>query len=384
MKKSLAALAIAGLFAGASMSAFAADAQVYGVLDTGLSFIHADADAAGTDASDTFKMTTGQEFGSRWGIRGSEDLGNGMKLGFILESGFESDTGSMEQNGRLFGREASLTLSGDFGALAVGRLPIFGSVLGANGLFRAIDPLFANYTQAFGSGAVTASMWTRVDNAISYRTPTFSGFTGYAMYSFKNDSKTDTTSREGMADSDRYASAAVRFQQGTVEAVLVADTTMYGNSRTGTRVHEDEGVTATLGGNYAFDGGVKLIAFGQYFEDQELSAAQRAAVVSAGLNALGDDAKYGFVTGYGFNLGVHVPLMGGVAKAMAGYRDMHNEKDVDFKRTMAAVGYDYNLSKRTAVYVMGGWSQEKVELNARKSEATPWGYELTAGMVHRF
>ena len=94
MKKSLAALAIAGLFAGASMSAFAADAQVYGVLDTGLSFIHADADAAGTDASDTFKMTTGQEFGSRWGVRGSEDLGNGMKLGFILESGFESSAAS--------------------------------------------------------------------------------------------------------------------------------------------------------------------------------------------------------------------------------------------------------------------------------------------------
>lgn len=389
MKKSIAALAVAGLFAGASMSAFAADAQVYGVLDTGLSFVHADPDAAGRDAADTFKMTTGQEFGSRWGIRGSEDLGNGMKVGFILESGFESDTGSMEQNGRLFGREASLTLSGDFGALAVGRLPIFGSVLGANGLFRAIDPLFANYTQAFGSGAVTASMWTRVDNAISYRTPTFSGFTGYAMYSFKNDSKTDTTNREGMADSDRYASAAVRFQQGPVEAVLVADTTMYGNGRTVARAHDDAGVTVTLGGNYAFDGGVKLLAFGQYFEDQELSTAQRAGIVSAGLGALtnpvtGSAVQYGFVTGYGFNLGVHVPFMGGVAKAMAGHRDMHNESDVDFKRTMAAVGYDYNLSKRTALYVMGGWSQEKVEVNATKTDATPWGYELTAGMVHRF
>ena len=54
MKKSLASLAVAGLFAGASMSASAADAQVYGVLDTGLSFVHADPDAAGRDAADTF------------------------------------------------------------------------------------------------------------------------------------------------------------------------------------------------------------------------------------------------------------------------------------------------------------------------------------------
>ena len=159
---------------------------------------------------------------------------------------------------------------------------------------------------------------------------------------------------------------------------------MYGNGRTAARAHDDAGVTVTLGGNYAFDGGVKLLAFGQYFEDQELSYAQRAGVVYAGLSALGTQAQYGFVTGYGFNLGVHVPFMGGVAKAMAGHRDMHNEKDVDFKRTMAAVGYDYNLSKRTAVYVMGGWSQEKVEVNASKTDATPWGYELTAGMVHRF
>ena len=383
MKKTLAALAVAGLFSGASMSAFAADAQIYGLIDTGLSYTHADPDQAGVDAADNLRVVTGQEFGSRWGIRGSEDLGDGLKLGFTLESGFESDTGKMEQNNRLFGREASLSLSGDFGALAVGRLPIFGSTLSANGLFRAIDPLFANYTQAFGSVHITASMWTRVDNAISYRTPTFSGFTGYAMYSFKNDAKSDAEAREGMADSDRYASAAVRFQQGPVEAVLVADTTMYGNARSAERAHDDSGVTVTFGGNYTFDAGVKVLAFGQYFEDQELNTAQRAGVVSSGLNAL-NSLQYGFVTGYGFNVGVHVPVFGGVAKAMAGHRDMHNQDDVDFKRTMAAVGYDYNLSKRTAVYVMGGWTQEKVEVNATNTEATPWGYELTAGMVHRF
>ena len=124
-------------------------------------------------------MENGQEFGSHWGLRGSEDLGNGLKLDFVLESGIESDTGNLDTNqgGRLLGREAQMTFSGSFGALSFGRMPIFGSVLGANGLFRAIEPLFANYTTGFSTSNATASMWTRVDNAIFYKTPTFAGFT---------------------------------------------------------------------------------------------------------------------------------------------------------------------------------------------------------------
>lgn len=91
---------------------------------------------------------------------------------------------------------------------------------------------------------------------------------------------------------------------------------------------------------------------------------------------------YGFVDGYGVSLGVNVPALGGVAKASIGYRDMENKIDVDFKRVIAALGYDYAISKRTAVYAMTGWSQEKVETAAM--EAKPNGYEFTAGIVHRF
>ena len=62
---------------------------------------------------------------------------------------------------------------------------------------------------------------------------------------------------------------------------------------------------------------------------------------------------------------------------------MDNTEDYDFTRWIAAVGYDYPLSKRTAVYVMGGYSQEKIEKKGVE-DATPNGYELTMGMVHRF
>ena len=100
--------------------------------------------------------------------------------------------------------------------------------------------------------------------------------------------------------------------------------------------------------------------------------------------AVTENKGYGFVDGYGVSLGVNVPAMGGVAKAQVAYRDMDNTEDVDFNRWYVALGYDYPLSKRTNLYAMTGFTQEKVENNVTKEEATPYGYELSVGIVHRF
>lgn len=111
MKKTLLAATILGAFACA---ASAANVQVYGLIDTSLSFVHSDADISGVDSKNSFTMENAEQFGSRFGLRGSEDLGNGMKVSFVLESGFESDTGALDtkQRGRLFGRESNVTVSG--------------------------------------------------------------------------------------------------------------------------------------------------------------------------------------------------------------------------------------------------------------------------------
>lgn len=380
MKKTLLAATILGAFACA---ASAANVQVYGLIDTSLSFVHSDADISGVDSKNSFTMENAEQFGSRFGLRGSEDLGNGMKVSFVLESGFESDTGALDtkQRGRLFGRESNVTVSGGFGDVTFGLIPIFGSVLGANGLFRALDPVTANYTVGFGSGFATASSMTRVDNAISYKTPTFAGFTGYAMYSFKVNGK-DGAGQEGDGSTDRYASLAVRYQQGPLEAVLIADQTRYGNDQ---YRGFDDGSTVTFGGNYTLDNGLKLIAFGQWFDSMILSTVARAGAAYDGITELLGDAGYGQVDGYGLSFGVNFPLAGGVAKASVNYRDMDNTDNVDFTRWTVAGGYDYPLSKRTTVYAMGGYSQEKVELNdAKNTEATPGGYQLVLGLLHRF
>lgn len=395
MKKSLIALAVAS--AAMAGSAYAANVEVYGLIDTSLAYVYADPDASGVDGSGKFTMENAREFGSRFGLRGSEDLGNGMKVGFVLESGIKSDSGELDQGGRLFGREAHINLTGDFGYLAFGLQPVFGSTLGQHGLFRAIDPLFANYTEAFGSGHASASMWTRVDNAVSYVTPTWAGFTFYGMYSFlQNDSTKEYNpgAREGSGEVDRYGALAARYQAGALESVLVWDMTTYGNERTTKPTDKygdniDHGMTATFGGNYTFGNGLKVLAFGQWFKDQELG--RRAGVMSGALKAHGivdgsGAGNYGFVDGYGVSLGVNYPIGGGVAKAQVAYRDMENQNDVEFNRWTIAAAYDYPLSKRTAVYAMTGYTQESMEgtVNSKKVDADPSGYEFTVGMVHRF
>ena len=96
-KKTLAAAALLGAFAG---SAVAADVTLYGVVDYGLQYTHVDSDKANTDAVDNFQLSSGNQSGARFGLKGSEDLGNGVKAGFHLENGFSADTGSLAQNSR--------------------------------------------------------------------------------------------------------------------------------------------------------------------------------------------------------------------------------------------------------------------------------------------
>jgi len=117
--KKIAVAVSAALIAG---SAMAADVTVYGVIDTGFSYTstrekvsdnYSDEYMNGYHSSTSekkFSMDSGNSAGSRWGLKGGEDLGNGYKVGFKLESGFSSDTGKGSDDG-LFNREATLSVS---------------------------------------------------------------------------------------------------------------------------------------------------------------------------------------------------------------------------------------------------------------------------------
>lgn len=177
MKKTLAALSVLGAFAGSSL---AADVTLYGVIDTGLVYQHADADLPDVDTVDTFQMKSGVTAGSRFGLKGTEDLGNGLKIGFVLENGFVSDTGSFTQNNRLFGREAQLNLSGAFGTVAFGRMGSLASGNGTFGLLGSLSPFGTSWGEYAANASTVMSGFDRYDNTVTYATPAFAGFKAYA------------------------------------------------------------------------------------------------------------------------------------------------------------------------------------------------------------
>ena len=168
MKKTLAALAVLGAFAG---SAMAADVTLYGLVDYGFSYEHVDGDTADKDAQDTFQMKSGQNSGSRFGLKGTEDLGNGLKVGFVLENGFTADDGKMDNSDRLFGRESNLFVTGAFGTLSFGRVGQLASSNGSYGLLGRVSPFSSGWGDSIGTKFVTANGWTRFDNTVTALAP---------------------------------------------------------------------------------------------------------------------------------------------------------------------------------------------------------------------
>jgi predicted porin len=185
MKRNLlggAALSTLCALAGAQTTpAMPSSVTLYGLIDVAVESIS----NVGTPGTTLVRMpsTTGS-LASRWGMRGSEDLGGGLKAVFALESGFAPDTGAAGQAGRLFGRQAYVGLSGDWGTVSLGRqyTMLFWSLLDAD----VIGPM------VFGLGSLDSYLPnTRADNALAWR-GTFNGLTLGATYSLGRDSANPT------------------------------------------------------------------------------------------------------------------------------------------------------------------------------------------------
>ncbi|WP_229258309.1 porin [Duganella rivi] len=149
---------------------------LYGVIDTGIERVN-HTNAAG-DAVTRMPTLTGT-LPSRWGVRGTEDLGNGASAVFQLESQFGPDTGAQGQGGRLFGRQAWLGLRGSFGTLSIGRQ--------SNMTFHALVK-----TDTVGPsihGVTNMDLYlpnARSDNALAYN-GVFNNFIVGASHSFGRD-----------------------------------------------------------------------------------------------------------------------------------------------------------------------------------------------------
>lgn len=152
-----------------------ATVQLYGIVDDAVTF------TTNQGGAHAWAQTSGVGQSDRWGLRGVEPLGNGLKAIFRLENGFTLNDGRFSQGGLEFGRQAFVGLASDrFGSLTFG---------------RQYDFMSTNLTQ-FSAGTVTPSVFgfhlgdldrlgaERLDNSVRYVTPEWGGLQLGALYSF--------------------------------------------------------------------------------------------------------------------------------------------------------------------------------------------------------
>ena len=146
-----------------------------------------------------------------------------MTVGFNLENGFNSDDGT-ETMSRLFGREASVHVAGKYGTLYAGREGKLISTAGAAAMGGIFSPFSVLWGDA-GIKAQTGTDWGRIDNSLTYVSPSFSGLEIRAQYSFKNDGT--KTGDENSSDVDRYAALGVSYKNGPAQFGLIGDYSMW-------------------------------------------------------------------------------------------------------------------------------------------------------------
>lgn len=181
MKKSLIACAALAVCGGAFAQS---SVQVYGVADVWLGSVKNEVSVGGVkDSLRNTKLNSGGISGSRFGFKGSEDLGGGLKANFTLEQGFDIDNGSQAESGKMFNRDAWVGLSGGFGALKFGRS------------YTAYDDVRGTNNNTFDS-ALSATPWipyaARGNNQIHFSTPDFGGVKAAVSYAF-GENKTSTS-----------------------------------------------------------------------------------------------------------------------------------------------------------------------------------------------
>lgn len=390
-KKTLACAALACTLVGASA---AADVTLYGVVDTGFAYNYTKTDDEA--ANHQFGMMTGYNNVSRFGLKGSEDLGNGYSVRFLLENGFNSDDGTLGNDGRLFGREAALTVAGPFGEVAFGRMGALASSLGTYDVVYGIaDSFWGGDNAILGLG-----ISTRYDNMVTYQSPKIAGFQLTMQHSFDNDTKADydpiTADKqhgdEGSQHVDRYNGIAISADLGSLKLVGAYELTKWAHNEYSGKFRDQHAFY--IGGNYDF-GVTKVFAMAQYFKGARTFGSTDITLTDivadqfpAAIRGFNDGIDY-----YGLHLGNVTHVAGGDLYAAVYYvdgdtSDLADEKTrlgkADFRYWAVDARYVYPLSKRTSVYGGAGYGEEKAELDDADLSGKKKIGQAYVGVTHRF
>lgn len=344
MKKSLLALAALGAFAGVAHAQ--SSVTLYGIIDEGFNI---NTNAGGKHL---YNLSSGVMQGSRWGLRGTEDLGGGLKAIFVLENGFDVNTGKLGQGGLEFGRQAYVGLSSPYGTVTLGRQ--YDSVVDFVGPLEAGDQ-WGGYIAAHPGDLDNFNNAYRVNNAIKFTSADYAGFKFGGLYSLGGVSG-DFSRNQIFSFGAGYNNGPLVLGVGYLN-VRNPNVSFFGNSTSGTVSGTVSNVSSPVYSGY-----------GSAHTYQVIGAGGAYTFGAATVGATYSNIKF-------YNLG------SSYASAFAGQTATFNNAEVNFKYQLTpalligtaydytqgskingnsaakyhqfSLGTDYFLSKRTDVYVIG-------------------------------
>lgn len=313
MKKSLIALAVLAA-SGAAMAQ--SSVTLYGIADVWVGSVKLD---NGATSVRTTEMVSGGVSSSRWGIKGSEDLGGGLKANFQFESSVGVDTGTSTG----FDRAANVGFSGGFGSVKFGKAGTAydDAQAGSVAMFDSDLSPVNGFTMASGlknAGAVFKSVQIvvgKASNQIYYQAPTFGGFSGAVSYALAEDANNVP------AGATATTALNLTYAAGPIAAQFAYQKEAVNNL-------PDDATYLRLGGSYNFGVATAKLQYGKVENFANVANAETTE----------------------WALGVDVPLSAALTLA-AGYATSEdNAAGGNQERDGYGVAVAYSLSKRTTVY----------------------------------
>ena len=309
MKKSLMALACASAFAG---SANAQSLTTYGIVDMG--FV---AESGGTVVKSQEKITSGAQSGTRLGFKGTEDLGSNMKALFVLETGIAADQGGFGYNtdftkNLAFARQGFVGLQNDAGTFTLGRqyTPFFLTL-------NAVADPFASGLAGNAQNLIPHT-GIRMNNAVKYVSPIFSGVSAELAYGFGESTAGVDRAGRNVGGSIGYSDRALNIRLAYHRANDPAAATS-----------ERRDSSTMLAANYNFE---VAKVFAAYSDNDQRTVTNGSAKGKS----------------RDFLIGVSVPY--GNHTFIASYINKNNRSASNWDAHQIGLGYTYALSKRTNLY----------------------------------
>lgn len=323
---------------------------LYGLVDLGLAIDKPLGERA-------FKsMNSGGKSGSRLGVRIAEDLGGGSKVLLVLEQGLQLDTGSRRDEGRMFDRQSFVAIENEYGVLALGRIPTFSAGSGEYDFVGEFDPFATSWGIAGVGSTHSSAAGLRTDQTILYRSPQAHGLIAGVAYAFQLDGE----KARGTIDNPRVIATGLRYGSDTFSAAITYDI-----AKNPVGGSDEKHLQVFVGYDWQV---VKM--YGAFANERnQFVPGFNATATTNGANA------------NAFMVGISAPIGRGAVRASYQARrgsDLGGDKrDV----RLASLGYDYNMSKRTSLYVLYVNSKGGHTL----SEDPTFSHQLfTGGVSHRF